>query len=162
MSNKFLIGKIADLFFEKGIERDLPGVLKEVYYLGPDRYVAPDKSSNYVTYNLKAISSRIARAIPKDLVEADERQQWFRDALYRIETEHAIDCAGMTAGYCVGRHVLHPSGTRLLVTRTNRPIKPKPGQCDLILSLLSQLFGPLDPSSPKYSSDGSRSSTRTC
>ena len=43
MSNKFLIGKIADLFFEKGIERDLPGALKEVYYLGPDRASRQDR-----------------------------------------------------------------------------------------------------------------------
>ena len=81
MSKESLIQKIANLFHEKGIEGELPRALKNVFYLGPDRYVAPDKSSNYATYNWKAICSRIARAIPKELVDDNERKQWLRDAL---------------------------------------------------------------------------------
>lgn len=61
-------------------------------------------------------------------------------ALSHISTNHAVTYAGPLAGHKKGIQI--NNGHRVLVTRSPQIPAPTPGECDVIMALVDQMFGP--------------------
>ena len=76
-----------------------------------------------------------SRLIPKGESMSDAESM-----LLRIQMENSVHYAGPLAGYKIGPHTIGP--TRVLVTKSVRPIDPVAGTWPVLRQLLDNLFGP--------------------
>jgi hypothetical protein len=77
-----------------------------------------------------------SRLIPKGESMSDAEHM-----LLRIQLENSVHYAGPLAGYKIGPHTIGP--TRVLVTKSVKPVDPAPGTWPVVGQLLNNLFGPL-------------------
>lgn len=118
-----------------------------IYYLGRDRYMSLDNDGVFTEYATSTIRSWIEKTCPLVLAK-EELKRWISEAFIYIQHKQVADFAGITAGYQVGYHVVGREKYRVLVTRTNHPVQPASGEWKLILSMMTQMFGP--PDSPQF------------
>lgn len=138
-----LLDPLFNFLEEKGITTGKLPIVDDIFYQGPDRYLARDADGVFTTYNRTHVKARIGNLLPPGLTKGEARK--LVDALLlQIDTDRVVDFSGFTAGYRTGYHVMGPAKFRMLVTRTNRPVKPEPGEWKLLKLLMTQLFGAED------------------